>query len=110
MTSQKCHFGFILSVRNRFIDVQLSWHYSVNKQSLPQQKIQNSFVGESPISAKNNLRFGGNMDYFERTFIQDFKNIGEKIHLLSTRERYWLLDYYFFLSNNVLIEKHLTVT
>ena len=63
-----------------------------------------------PNFRKNNLRFGGNMDYFERTFIQDFKNIGEKIHLLSTRGRYWLLHYYFFLSNNVLIEKHLTVT
>ena len=30
--------------------------------------------------------------YFERTFIQDFKNLGEKIHLLGARERYWRLD------------------
>ena len=63
-----------------------------SKSTLPQRKSSTPFRRGIPDFRQNNRKSGGNIGYFERTFIQDFKNIREKIHLLGARERHWRQD------------------
>ena len=48
------------------------------ESTLPQRKNSTPFRLGIPDYRLNNRKLGGNIGYFERTFIQDFKNIGEK--------------------------------
>ena len=67
--------------------------YSESKSTLPQRKDSTPFRRGIPHFRQNNRKLGGNIGYYERTFTQDFKNIGEKMHLWGAHERYWWLDY-----------------
>ena len=49
-----------------------------SKSTLPQQKNSIPFRRGIPDFRQNNRKLGGNIGDFERAFIQDFKNIGEK--------------------------------
>ena len=59
-----------------------------SKSTLPQQKNSTPFRRGNPDFCQNNQKLGGNIGYFERTFIQDFKTMREKIDFLGARERY----------------------
>ena len=49
-----------------------------SKSTLSQQKISTPFRRRIPDFRQNNRKSGGNIGYFEKTFIHDFKNIAEK--------------------------------
>ena len=49
-----------------------------SKSTLLQRKNSTPFCRGIPDFRQNNRKLGGNIGVFERTFIQDFKNIGEK--------------------------------
>ena len=49
-----------------------------SKSTLPQRKSSTPFRGGIPDFRQTNRKLGGNIGYFERTFVQDFKNIREK--------------------------------
>ena len=49
-----------------------------SKSTLPQQKNSTLFRRGIPDFRQNYRKLGGNIGDFKKTFIQDFKNIGEK--------------------------------
>ena len=49
-----------------------------SKSTLSLQKNSTPFRQRIPDFRQNNRKSGGNIGYFERTFIHYFKNIGEK--------------------------------
>ena len=63
-----------------------------SKSTLPQRKNSTSFRRGTPDFRQNNRKLGKNIGRFERTFIQDLKNMGEKIHFWDARELYWRLQ------------------
>ena len=56
--------------------------FSIKNQPYPSEKNSTTFRRGIPDFRQNNRKLGGKIGYFERTFMQDFKNIGEKIHFL----------------------------
>ena len=84
-------FLFRLNSKSTACFIQ-KYDFKKSKSTLPQQKISTAFRHGNPDFRQSNRKLGENIGYSERTFIQDFKNMGEKKIFLDARERYWRLD------------------